>query len=70
MDYVTLNNGIKMPLLGFGTFQIKDPAECERAVRDAIDVGYRLIDTAASTATRRQWEKRYGRAAFLGKSCL
>ena len=39
MDYVTLNNGVKMPQLGFGTFQIKDPAECERAVRDAIDVG-------------------------------
>lgn len=33
MDYVTLNNGVKMPQLGFGTFQIKDPAECERAVR-------------------------------------
>lgn len=48
MDYVTLNNGIKMPMLGFGTYQIKDPVECERAVRDAIDVGYRLIDTAAS----------------------
>ena len=31
MDYVTLNNGVKMPQLGFGTFQIKDPAECERA---------------------------------------
>ena len=48
MDYVTLNNGVKMPQLGFGTYQIKDPAQCERAVRDAIDVGYRLIDTAAS----------------------
>lgn len=48
MDYVTLNNGVKMPQLGFGTFQIKDPAECERAVLDAISVGYRLIDTAAS----------------------
>ena len=58
MDYVTLNNGIKMPLLGFGTFQIKDPAECERAVRDAIDVGYRLIDTAAS----------YGNEEAVGKS--
>lgn len=34
MDYVTLNNGVKMPQLGFGTFQIKDPAECERAVRE------------------------------------
>ncbi|MEO0033563.1 MAG: hypothetical protein RIS94_3321, partial [Pseudomonadota bacterium] len=45
---VTLNNGIEMPLLGFGVFQMADPAECERSVRDAIDVGYRLLDTAAS----------------------
>jgi len=43
-----LNNGVKMPILGFGVFQIEDLAECERSVRDAIDVGYRLIDTAAS----------------------
>ena len=48
MEYVTLNNGVGMPVLGFGTYQIKDPAVCEQAVRDAIDVGYRLIDTAAS----------------------
>lgn len=45
---VTLNNGIEMPILGFGVFQVPDPAECERSVRDAIDVGYRLLDTAAS----------------------
>ena len=45
---VTLNNGIEMPSLGFGVFQVPDPAECERSVRDAIDVGYRLLDTAAS----------------------
>lgn len=48
MKNVVLNNGVKMPILGFGVFQIADPAECERSVRDAIDVGYRLIDTAAS----------------------
>lgn len=48
MEYVTLNNGIKMPQLGFGVFQIKDPIQCEQAVLDAISVGYRLIDTAAS----------------------
>src|SRR5580765_5498109 len=48
MDYVTLNNGIEMPIAGFGVFQIPDLAECERSVVDAIDVGYRLIDTAAS----------------------
>lgn len=48
MDYVTLNNGVKMPLLGFGVFQVTDLAECERAVEDALQVGYRLIDTAAA----------------------
>ncbi|MGX7896066.1 aldo/keto reductase [Tsuneonella sp. HG222] len=45
---VTLNNGVEMPLLGFGVFQVPDPAECERSVHDAIEVGYRLLDTAAS----------------------
>lgn len=45
---VTLNNGMQMPMLGFGVFQVPDPSECERSVRDAIDVGYRLLDTAAS----------------------
>lgn len=48
MEYVTLNNGVKMPKLGFGVYQITDPHECEQAVIDAISVGYRLIDTAAS----------------------
>ena len=48
MEYVTLNNGVKMPQLGFGVYQITDPAQCEQAVKDAVSVGYRLIDTAAS----------------------
>ena len=48
MEYVTLNNGVKMPQLGFGVYQIKDPAECEQAELDDISTGYRLIDTAAS----------------------
>lgn len=48
MQHVTLNNGITMPVLGFGVFQIPDPAECERSVIDAVAAGYRLIDTAAS----------------------
>jgi len=48
MKTVKLNNGVQMPILGFGVFQIPDPAECERAVIDAIETGYRLIDTAAS----------------------
>lgn len=45
---VKLNNGVEMPILGFGVFQVPDPKECEQAVLDAIEVGYRLIDTAAS----------------------
>ena len=45
---VTLNNGIEMPLEGFGVFQVPDPAVCEQAVLDAIAAGYRLIDTAAA----------------------
>jgi 2,5-diketo-D-gluconate reductase A len=48
MEHVTLNNGIRMPIAGFGVFQIADAAEAERAVVDAIAAGYRLIDTAAS----------------------
>ena len=47
MHTVTLNNGVEMPLLGFGVFQITDLEECERSVLDAIGAGYRLIDTAA-----------------------
>jgi diketogulonate reductase-like aldo/keto reductase len=45
MEFVTLNNGVKMPVLGYGVYQV-DPAECERYVLDAISVGYRSIDTA------------------------
>lgn len=48
MEFVTLNNGIKMPLEGFGVFQVPDPAQCEQAVIDAVDSGYRLVDTAAA----------------------
>ncbi|WP_169089053.1 aldo/keto reductase [Paenibacillus sp. PL91] len=48
MQNVTLNNGVKMPILGFGVFQIADADQCEQSVYDAISAGYRLIDTAAS----------------------
>ena len=57
MEYVTLNTGAKMPLEGFGVFQIPDAAECEQVVYDAIKTGYRLLDTAAS----------YGNEEALGK---
>jgi len=53
---VTLNNGVEMPMLGFGVFQVPDPAECERSVRDALELGYRLLDTATS----------YGNEAAVG----
>lgn len=48
MEFVTLSNGVKMPLEGFGVFQVTDAAVCEQAVTDALSVGYRLIDTAAA----------------------
>ncbi|NDZ18729.1 2,5-diketo-D-gluconic acid reductase [Variovorax sp. WS11] len=48
MQQVTLNNGVVMPILGYGVFQIPDAQECERCVAEAIGTGYRLIDTAAS----------------------
>ena len=48
MEYAMLNNGVKMPMEGFGVFQVRDKEECKRSVLDAIKAGYRLIDTAAS----------------------
>ena len=48
MDSVTLRNGVKMPLLGFGVLRMKDPAACIRCVREAFESGYRMFDTAAS----------------------
>lgn len=48
MEYVTLNNGLKMPMLGLGVFQVPDKKECQESVYQAIKAGYRLIDTAAS----------------------
>ena len=49
MEYMKLSNGVEMPLLGYGVFQVS-PAECERCVSDALSVGYRLIDTAQAYA--------------------
>lgn len=48
MEYITLNNGVKMPMEGFGVFQIEEDEVCEQAVSDALAAGYRLIDTAAA----------------------
>lgn len=46
MEFLTLNNGVKMPVLGFGTYQITEPNKCEECVINALEAGYRLIDTA------------------------
>lgn len=48
MDYAILNNGVKMPMQGFGVFQVPEAQVCEQAVSDALAAGYRLIDTAAA----------------------
>lgn len=58
MQKVRLNNGVEMPILGFGVFQVTDLSECERSVVDAIATGYRLIDTAQS----------YGNEEAVGKA--
>ena len=50
MKTVKLNNGVEMPLLGFGVYQVANGAECEKAVSEAIEVGYRMFDTAQSYA--------------------
>jgi 2,5-diketo-D-gluconate reductase A len=50
---VTLNNGVEMPILGFGVYQIP-PEDTERAVSEALDVGYRHLDTAAATTRSRR----------------
>ena len=56
MQYRTLSNGVELPMIGYGTFQLKDAAQCEQCVWDAWDLGYRLFDTAAT----------YGNEAAVG----
>lgn len=58
MQKIVLNNGVEMPVLGFGVYQVTDAEECERSVFDAINAGYRLIDTAAA----------YGNEEAVGKA--
>jgi diketogulonate reductase-like aldo/keto reductase len=55
---VKLNNGLDMPILGFGVYQMNDLAECERSVHDALQAGYRLVDTAAVVRERGgRWQR-------------
>lgn len=58
MNYVTLNNGVRMPQLGLGTFQSTDAALCEQTILEALRQGYRLIDTAQG----------YGNEKFIGEA--
>ena len=66
MEYATLNTGAKMPLEGFGVFQIPDPAECEQVTYNAIKTGYRLIDTAAAYQNEEAVGKAVARAIADG----
>lgn len=66
MDYITLNNGTKMPLEGFGVFQIPDAAQCEEVVYNAIKNGYRLLDTAAAYMNEEALGKAVARAIIDG----
>ena len=66
MEYVTLNTGAKMPLEGFGVFQIPDAAQCEQVVYDAVRTGYRLLDTAAAYMNEEALGKGVARAIADG----
>ncbi len=68
MEYLTLNTGAKMPLEGFGVFQIPDPEQCEQVVYDAIKTGYRLLDTAAAYGNEKALGKGVARAIADGLS--
>ena len=66
MEFLTLNTGAKMPLEGFGVFQIPDAAECEKVTYEAIQTGYRLIDTAKAYANEEAVGKAVARAIADG----
>ena len=70
MQQVKLNNGVEMPILGFGVFQVTDPEECERSVHDAIKTGYRLIDTAAVYLNEETVGRAIKKAVCRVKNCL
>lgn len=57
METIRLNNGVEMPILGYGVYQVT-PEECERCVLDAISVGYRSIDTAQAYIMKKEWGMR------------
>jgi len=70
MEKVILNNGVEMPILGFGVFQVTNLDECEQSVLNAIETGYRLIDTAASYQNETAVGNAIKKAVFREKNCL
>lgn len=70
MQKVVLNNGVEMPILGFGVFQVTDLKECEKGVINAIETGYRLIDTAASYMNETAVGAAIKKAVHQEKTCL
>ncbi len=70
MQKVKLNNGIEMPILGFGVYQIEDQALCEQCVYDAIETGYRSIDTAAAYGNEEAVGRAIKRSGIPAKICL
>lgn len=70
MQKVVLNNGLEMPILGFGVYQVPDAQECERSVYEAMQTGYRLIDTAAAYMNEEAVGNAIKKAAWRGKNCL
>lgn len=70
MNYVRLQNGVKMPQEGFGVFQIADAEQCEKVVMEALSAGYRLIDTAAAYMNEEAVGRAIKKAVFLVKKYL
>jgi 2,5-diketo-D-gluconate reductase A len=70
MQKVILNNGVEMPILGFGVYQIQDANECEQCVYEAIMTGYRLIDTAASYQNEEAVGRAIKRSGVLWRNCI
>lgn len=67
MEYLTLNNGVQMPLVGFGTFMLSGET-CTKSVAAAIESGYRMIDTAEAPAMKKKWARASRPAAWTARS--
>lgn len=69
MEYLTLNNGVQMPLVGFGTFMLSGET-CTQSVAAAIESGYRMIDTAEAYGNEKKWAQASRPAAWTAKNCF